>query len=148
MVRNIVEGVYSAIPATSTAPEIPPIRIFSRQLVAYIAVFLPVAPYFRASDGRVSGVCDEQYSATFERLQETSDEAFKLYMTRKTQGWFRRWGRPRTFDAAASPTPGAGAGAWTPAKDTAPVPSDDEDGGLISPNADMDGGGQASSAAL
>ncbi len=63
-VKNIVEGVYPEIPEASTAPEIPPIRIFSRQLVAYIAVFPPVAPYFRASNGRISGVCDEQYSAT------------------------------------------------------------------------------------
>jgi hypothetical protein len=144
VVKNMVEGVYPAIPATSTAPEMPPIRIFSRQLVAYIAVFLPVAPYFRANDGRISGVCDQQYSATLERLQETSDDAFKLYMTRKTQGWFRRWGCPRGGDAATSPAPGAGAS--TPAKDTAPVPSDDEDGELISSNEDMNGGGQASTA--
>ena len=141
VVKNMVEGVYPAIPATSTAPEMPPIRIFSRQLVAYIAVFLPVAPYFRANDGRISGVCDDQYTATLERLEETSDERFKGYMTRKTQGWFRRWGcSPSDAASAASPAPGAApgaaprAGASTPAKDTAPVPSDDEDGAaLISP---------------
>ncbi len=36
-------------------------------------------------------VCDGQYTATLERLQETNDENFKIYMTRKSQGWFRRW---------------------------------------------------------
>ncbi len=95
------------------------------------------APYFRANDGRISGVCYDQYTATLERLEETSDEAFKLYVTRKTQGWFRRWGCHRTSDAAASPAPGAAPGAAPasmPAKDTAPVPSDDEGcARLISP---------------
>jgi hypothetical protein len=98
----------------------PPTRAFSRQLIAYIAVFLPVAPYLRANDSRISGVCDDQYTATLERLEETGDEEFKLYLTRKTQGWFQRWGCPHTSAAAsaASPAPG-GAGASTPAKDTA-----------------------------
>jgi hypothetical protein len=53
--------------------------------------------------GQISGVCDDQYTATLERLQETGDEAFKLYLTRKTQGWFRRWGCPRTSAAASLP---------------------------------------------
>ena len=55
-------------------------------------------------------------------------------MTRKTQGWFRRWGcSPSDAASAASPAPGAAprAGASTPAKDTAPVPSDDEDGAVL-----------------
>ncbi len=138
-VKLIVECVDPLIPSTATAPEMPPTRAFSLQLIAYIAVFLPVAPYFRANDSRISGVCDDQYTATLERLEETGDEAFKLYLTRKTQGWFRRWGCPRTSAAAsaASPAPGAtpgaapGAEASTPAKDTAPVPSDDEGGAAI-----------------
>jgi hypothetical protein len=67
----------------------PPTRAFSRQLIAYLAGFLPVAPYFRANDGRISSVCDDQYTATLERLEETGDDAFKLYLTRKTQHqWF------------------------------------------------------------
>ncbi len=106
-----------------------PTRAFSRQLVAYLAVFLPVAPYFRANDGRISCVCDDQYTATLKRLEETGDEEFKLYVTSKTQAWFWRWGCPRTSDAAASPAPGAAPGAAPasmPAKDTAQVPSDDE----------------------
>jgi hypothetical protein len=85
-VKLIVECVYPLIPSTTTAPEMPPTRAFSRQLIAYIAVFLPVAPYFRSNDSRISGVCDDQYTATLERLEETCDEAFKLYLTRKTQG--------------------------------------------------------------
>jgi hypothetical protein len=32
-------------------------------------------------------------------------------MTRKTQGWFLRWGRPRSSDAATSPDPGTAPGA-------------------------------------
>ena len=90
------------------------------------------------------------YSATFqmlsclERLEETPDEAFKLYVTRKTQAWFRRWGCTRSSNAAASPAPAPGAApgaapASTPAKDTAPVPSSDEEGAeLISPDRDDD----------
>jgi hypothetical protein len=124
-----------------TAPEMPPTRAFSRQLVAYVACFLPVATYIKANDSRIAGVCDDQYTATLQRLEETGDDAFKLYMTRKTQAWFRRWGCLQTSDAAASPAPGAapgaapgGAGVSTPAKDTAPEPSDDEGGAeLITP---------------
>ena len=130
----------------------PPTRAFSRQLVAYVACFLPVATYIRANDSRIAGVCDEQYTATLERLEETGDDAFKLYMTRKTQAWFRRWGCLLTTDAAASPAPGAASGAApcgtgfsTPAKDTAPEPSDDEGGAeLIMP----ENGDRASSSPL
>jgi hypothetical protein len=133
-VQEKIESFYRLIPATATAPEMPPTWAFSRQLIAYFAGFLPVAPYFKANDGRISGVCDDQYTATLERLEETSDERFKGYMTRKTQGWFRRWGcSPSDAASAASPAPGAAprAGASTPAKDTAPVPSDDEDGAVL-----------------
>ena len=76
--RRAVERVYNLIPATATAPEMPETRAFSRQLVAYLAAFLPVAPYYRAADVRISGVCDEQLTATLERLQETGDEATRL----------------------------------------------------------------------
>jgi hypothetical protein len=69
----------------------------------------------------------------------TADEAFKVYMTRKTQEWFRRWGCDA---AAASPGPGAapngagsGAGAATPARSPAPDASDDE-GALITGGGD------------
>ena len=130
----------------------PPTRAFSRQLVAYVACFLPVATYLKANDSRIAGVCDDQYTATLERLEETCDDAFKNYMTRKTQGWFRRWGCLQTTDAAASPAPGAapgaapgGAGFSTPAKATAPEPSDDESGAeLITP----ENGNRASSSPL
>ncbi len=44
-VKETVERVYPLMPATATAPEMPGTRAFSRQLVAYIAVFLPSAPY-------------------------------------------------------------------------------------------------------
>ena len=65
-------------------------------------------PLFVASkdDNRISGVCDDQYTATLEG---------------KTQGWFWRWGCPCTSDTAASPAPGAAPGgasalmlAWPP----------------------------------
>ena len=67
-------------------------------------------------------------------LEETADETFKAYMTRKTQGWFRGWGCLRPSDEAASPGPGtapggagSGAGAAMPARPPAPAASDDED---------------------
>ena len=67
-------------------------------------------------------------------LEETADEAFKVYMTCKTQGWFWRWGCPRPSDAAASPSPGAapdGAGSGAGLRrQRVPRPSDDE-GALI-----------------
>jgi hypothetical protein len=114
----------------------PATRAFSRQLVAYIAAFLPTAPYLKSNrdDIQISAVCDDQYSSTLAKLEVTADEDFKVYMTRKTQGWFRRWGCPRPSDAAASPGPGAapggvgsGAGAVTPARLPAPAASDDKD---------------------
>ncbi len=70
----------------------PATRAFSRQLVAYIAAFLSTAPYFKSNDDRISAVCNDQYSPTLAMLEETADEAFKVSMTRKTQGWFWRWG--------------------------------------------------------
>ena len=69
---------------------------------------------------------DEQYTATLERLEVIGDEAFKLYVTRKIQGRFRRWGCPRTSDAAASPAFGTapgGAGASTQARPPPPTPA-------------------------
>ncbi len=57
-------------------------------------------------------------------LSKTNDKDFKSYLIRKTQGWFRRWGRN---ESAAAPASG---GAATPAR--APrmqVSDDDEDGG-------------------
>ena len=42
-VKQMTESFYRLIPATATAPEIPPTRAFSRQLIAYLAGFLPVA---------------------------------------------------------------------------------------------------------
>jgi hypothetical protein len=147
------------IAATPTAPAMPATRAFSRQLVSYIAAFLPTAPYFRAPDSRIAAVCDDQYSATLAMLEETADEAFKAYMTRKTQGWFRRWGCPRPSDAAAaSPGPGAapngagsggGAGAATPGRLPAPEASDDEGGAtLITPGGPAGGGGSDVSSPL
>ena len=78
---------------------------------------------------------------------ETADETFKAYMTRKTQGWFRRWGCDAT---AASPGPGGapngagsggGAGAATPARLPVPDASDDEDGSVLITPAGPGGGG-------
>ena len=68
-VEETVERVYPAIPATATAPDMPATRAFSRQLVAYIAAFLPAAPYFKSNDGRISAVCDDQYSSTLAMLE-------------------------------------------------------------------------------
>ena len=57
------------------------------------------------------------------------------YMTRKVQGWFRRWTRsgavaasPAPASGTAPPTPGGeGGGAATPARAPAPEMSDKED---------------------
>jgi hypothetical protein len=128
IVMETVKRVYPLIPATATAPETRATRAFSRQLVAYIEAFLPAAPYFKSNDGRISTVCDDQYSSTLAMLEETADEAFKVFMTHKTQGWSRGWGCPRPSDAAASSGPGAtpgGAGAARPARPPASAASDD-----------------------
>ncbi len=109
-VKETVERVYPLIPATATAPEMPAIRAFSRQLFAYILAFLTTAPYFKSNDGRIFAVCDDQHSSTLAILKETADEAFKVYITRKPQGWLPRWGCPRPSEAAASPGPGAASG--------------------------------------
>jgi hypothetical protein len=53
-VKDTVELVYPLIPATATAPEMLATRAFSLQLVAYIAAFLPAAPYFK-SNGNTTG---------------------------------------------------------------------------------------------
>jgi hypothetical protein len=106
-------------------------------LVAYIAAFFPSAPNFKSNDGQISTVCDDQYSSTIAMLQETPDEAFKVYMTCKTQGWFRCWG-PRPSAAATAPgvAPSGAGGPATPARRAeAPVLSDDKEGAdLILPD--------------
>jgi hypothetical protein len=142
-VKQIVERVYLTIPATPTASELPATRAFSRQLVAYLAAFLPVAPFFKNNDTRIAGICDDQYTSTLDILKETGDDAFRAYMTRKTQGWFRRWGRCIAIACGASPagagaagarapqTPGGAGGATgaatTPARVQAPAISDDDE---------------------
>ena len=55
-VKEMIKRVYTAIPATPTCGEIPATMAFSRQLVAYIAGFLPVAMYFRNSDTRYAEI--------------------------------------------------------------------------------------------
>ena len=104
-----------------------------------IAAFLPVAPFFKNNDTRIAGICDDQYTSTLDILKETGDDAFRAYMTCKTQGWFRRWGRgvaggasPAGAGAAgAPPTPGGAGGATgpatTPAHVQAPAISDDDE---------------------
>lgn len=131
-VQEIAERLYPAIPATATCEGIPETRAFSRQLIAYIAAQLPAAPFYRANDRRVTGICDDQYTSTLETLQETDDEKFKDYLTRKTQAWFRRWGRPRTSDkapAASDASPSPTGATQTPKRRPAPVASDDEETG-------------------
>ena len=86
----------------------PATRAFSRQLLTYIAAFLPTAPYFKSNDGRISTVCDDQYSSTFATLEETADEAFQGLIDQQDsrmvptlghspfqRGPRRRRGRPR-----------------------------------------------------
>ena len=158
-VKETVEHVYPAIPATATAQAMAETRAFSRPLIAYLAAFLPTSPYYKSNDSRIAAVCDDQYSATLAMLEETADEAFKAYLTRKIQGWFRRWGCPRPSDAAAaSPGPsaapngagsGGGAGAATPGRLPAPDASDDEGGAtLITPGGPAGGGGSDVSSPL
>ena len=113
-------------------------RAFARQLVAYITAILPTAPYFKSTDGRISAVCNGQYSSTLAMLEETANWAFKVYITSKTQGWFRRWGPCPSAAAApvvaAAPCAAAapcraGGGAGTPTRRAkAPVVSNDEEG--------------------
>jgi hypothetical protein len=85
-IQSTVERVYPLISTTATALEMLATRAFSLELVAYITAFLPAALYFRAKDTRVASVCDDLYTTTLERLQETNDENLKNYMTRTTQG--------------------------------------------------------------
>ena len=79
--------------------------------------FIVIIPFVQAACStsrrttRISAVCEDQYSSTLAMREETADEAFKVYMTRKAQGWFRGWGCPRPSDAAASPCPPEARGA-------------------------------------
>jgi hypothetical protein len=108
-------------------------KIFTQPRASAPSNSLPAAPYFKSNNARISAICDDQYSSTLAMPEETAGEAFKVNMTRKTQGWFRRWGSPCLSDAT-SPGPGAapggagsGAGAATLAP-PAPAVSDDEEG--------------------
>ena len=131
-VKEAVEQVYLAIPATSTTQGLPATRAFSRELVAYIAAFLPVATYYKAHDNRTGGLSDAQYTATLETLNKTDDDKFRVYLTRKIQAWFRRWGTPRPGGAApaAAAAPAASGGGGTPGRQEAPkydASSDEEE---------------------
>ena len=135
-IKEAVERVYVAIPATATTPELPATRAFSRELVAYIAASLPVATYYKAGDSRIGGLCDNQYTVTLETLTKANlnDEKFCAYLVRKIQGWFRRWATPRPdvapAAAAAAASGGGGSAAATPGRSDAPeyaVSSDEEE---------------------
>ena len=129
-VKEAVEQVYLAIPATPTTEELPETRVFSRELVAYIAAFLPVTTYYKAHDNRTGGLSDAQYTATLEILNKTDDDKFSVYLTRKIQAWFRRWATPRPVAAAAAAAPAAAGGGGTPGRQVAlayPASSDEEE---------------------
>ncbi len=129
-VKEAVEQVYLAIPATSTTQGLPATRAFSRELVAYIAAFLPVATYYKAHDNRTVGLGDDQYTATLETLNKTDDDKFSAYLTRKIQAWFRRWATPRPDGApAAAAGGGGGSAAATPGRLEGPgyAASDDDE---------------------
>jgi hypothetical protein len=53
-------------------------------LSSYIAAFLAIAPFFRASDARMTGVCDDRHTSTIKIMQESYDNKFKVYLTRKS----------------------------------------------------------------
>jgi hypothetical protein len=140
-VKELIERVYPAIPWTANAPALPETRVFSRPLIAYMVAYLPVTSFFWASDTRVTGVCDDQYTATLEKLQETNDDKFKMNLTRKVIAWFRRWPFERSSkvngasfsDAAGDVSPPANPGpavavAAPKARVQAPTVSEDEDG--------------------
>ncbi len=106
-----------SIPATVTATEIPETRAVSRKLVDCIAAFIPVSPFYRATDNGIGGLCDDQYITTLEWQQACSNKA--AYITSKSQTWFRTW----HVQAAAPGTPGEPApGDPTPANGKAAAP--------------------------
>jgi hypothetical protein len=57
-------------------------------MVAYVSAMFPVALYFKASNTRITGICDDKYTTTLQMLNKTSYLVFKKYMTSKTRGWF------------------------------------------------------------
>ncbi len=101
--KDIAKRLNPAIPATPTAEEMPAYRAFSRQLVTYIAVFLPVAPFFRASNSRIAGVCNDQYSSTLETLCRSPSAAPRTAGGRG--GGTAGGGGCRVGSARASPAP-------------------------------------------
>ncbi len=130
--------MYCAIPSTPNAPALPETWVFKRPLIAYMA-FLPVVSFFRASYTRGTCVCDDQYTAILEMLQQTDDNKFKIYLTRKVIAWFRCWSfecHCKTIGAsssdasgdASSSDPGPAAAVAAPkARVPAPTVSEDED---------------------
>jgi hypothetical protein len=113
------------------AEEMQESRVWSREMVAYVSAILPVNQYFKAGDTRIAGICDDKYTMTLEMLNETSDLAFKKYLTRKTQGWFQRFRRDEPAGAAAASPAHAVAGApapEAPGRQRRPLSDDEEDG--------------------
>ena len=90
-IKTQVERVYPEIEEGERGDGVPEVKVYSKELVAYMSSFLPVAPYFRSTDERINGVCDSQYSATMARLGPAGDQKFTEYLTRKMQGWLRRF---------------------------------------------------------
>jgi len=104
-IKAQVERVYPEIEEGERGDGVPEVKVYSKELVAYMSSFLPVAPYFRSTDERINGVCDSQYSATMARLGPAGDQKFTEYLTRKMQGWFRRFppGASDEDDAVSAP---------------------------------------------
>jgi hypothetical protein len=107
-VKELIERVHRAISSTPNAPALPETRVLSRPLIAYMAAFLPVASFFRASDTRVACVCDDQYTATLEMLQETDNKKLKIYLTNNVIAWFHCWSIERHCKAIGASSSDAG----------------------------------------
>ncbi len=70
---------------STAAPVLPETRAFSRRLIAYLTVFLPVTPFFRANDMRITCVYDDHYPRILITLQKTGNKKIKIWLNTKSK---------------------------------------------------------------
>jgi hypothetical protein len=125
---------YDPIPATGNLPGIPETYFYSKELIAYLTAMLATVPYSKTGDPRITGLMDEEYTATLKRWRGMTDKAFNDYIVRRMTAYIGRWpvdakpaDAPAPAAAADAAAGGGGGGEATESDDgILMMPSDDE----------------------
>lgn len=104
-----VRSFYCELPQTKSGNEMPKVPVVSRYLVAYLASFVAVAPFFRSKDDRVAFGTEKAFRMALKNLRDIDDTALSAYLSRKMAAWYRRFPPLHSPDRAETPKRANGA---------------------------------------